>query len=219
MSSDSLHLLTSGLSLRPPNHFGRGSVEVTNPAPGSGEGAVRRLAVTSTQLVERPHPSVSTIPDVVAYAARTFGTKYKAAGWRDTIKVHEEIREVVSVVDGKEVKQQKTWKLLELSDYKFLNYLQFAEAVGEVRNGLLRLGITKDDVVNVYSQTRWVCNVFPLTAISYPTPISCQSELAARVACMCLDFNGYSDSIRYPGRGWLDSLAERAGLRRNIHEF
>ncbi|PPQ88125.1 hypothetical protein CVT25_004881 [Psilocybe cyanescens] len=153
MSPDSLHLLTSGLSLRPPNHFGSGSVEITSPVSGSGEGAVRRLAVTSTQLVERPHPSVSTIPDVVAYAARTYGTKYNAVGWRDTIKVHEEIREVVSVVNGKEVKQKKTWKLLELSDYKFLNFLEFAEAVGEVRNGLLRLGITKEDVVNVYSQT------------------------------------------------------------------
>ncbi|KAH9483478.1 Long-chain-fatty-acid--CoA ligase 2 [Psilocybe cubensis] len=153
MSSNSLYLLTSGLALRPADHFGRGSVEVTSPAPGNGEGAVRRLAVTSTQLLERPHPSVSTIPDVVAYAARTFGTKYNAVGWRDTIKVHEEIREVVSVVDGEEVKQQKTWKLLELSDYKFMNFIQFAESVSEVRNGLLRLGITKDDVVNVYSQT------------------------------------------------------------------
>lgn len=146
--------LTSGLSVHPPGYYGLGSAEISAPAPG--EGGIRRLAISSHKLLERPHPCVSTVPDVIAYAARTYGSKHNAVGWRDTIKIHEEVREVVNTIDGKEVKQKKTWKLYELSDYKYLTFTQFAKMVGEVRDGLLQLGIKKEDVVNVYSQTGYV---------------------------------------------------------------
>ncbi|PPR05136.1 LOW QUALITY PROTEIN: hypothetical protein CVT26_012221 [Gymnopilus dilepis] len=150
MSTPFLRSLTSNLQLRDEDYFGLGSVEVSTPPPGSGEGGVRRLAITANRLVERPHPDVSTLPDVLAYGVRTYGTKFNAVGWREVIKVHEEKRRVVG---GEEVKQKKTWKLLELSDYHFWNYVEFAEAVEEVRNGLLEIGIRQQDVVNVYAQT------------------------------------------------------------------
>ena len=154
MSTPFLRSLTSNLQLRDDDYFGLGSVEVSTPPPGAGEGGVRRLAITANRLVERPHPDVSTLPDVLAYGVRTYGTKFNAVGWREVIKVHEEVRETTKVVGGEEVKQKKTWKLLELSDYHFWNYVEFAEAVEEVRNGLLKIGIRQEDVVNVYAQTR-----------------------------------------------------------------
>jgi long-chain acyl-CoA synthetase len=156
MPAEHLHYLTTGLAIRPENYFGQGSVEIETPKPGSGEGGVRRLAITAHELVEQPHPTVRTIPDVIAYAVRTYGSNYNAVGWRDVIKVHEEVRELNKVVAGEEVKEKKTWKLYELSNYKFLNYVEFAEAIREVRNGLLKIGIRKEDVVNVYSQTGYV---------------------------------------------------------------
>ncbi|KAF4615141.1 hypothetical protein D9613_003439 [Agrocybe pediades] len=150
---ESLRNLTTGLNLRYDNHFGVRSVEVAPAKPEAGEGAVRRLAITSHDLVQRPHPTVFTIPDVIEYTVNKYGTKYNAVAWRDVIEVHEEVREVVKVVDGHEVKQSKLWKLYELTKYKFMNFVEFADAIVEVRNGLLQLGITAEDVVNVYAQT------------------------------------------------------------------
>ena len=81
-------------------------------------------------------------------------------GWRDTIRVIEEEKEVTKVVDGKEVTQKKLWKYFELSDYKYLDYIELKEAISEVSRALIDLGITKDDVFNVYSQTRYVTTWF-----------------------------------------------------------
>jgi len=156
MATESLRHLTTGLNLRYENHFGLGSVEVTPAKQEQGEGAVRRLAITSHELVNRPHPGVFTIPDVIDYTIKKYGTKYSAVAWRDVIKVHEEVREITKVVDGREVKQNKTWKLYELTKYKYMNFVEFGEAIVEVRNGLLKLGIAREDVVNVYAQTRSV---------------------------------------------------------------
>ncbi|KDR82130.1 hypothetical protein GALMADRAFT_240655 [Galerina marginata CBS 339.88] len=172
MSTEFLQSLTSGLPMRPGNHFGLGSVDVTSPALDAGESGIRRLAITSHSLVERPHPSVSTIPDVLAYGVQKYGANYNAVGWRDVIKVHEEVRETSKIVDGEELKEQKTWKLYELSGYKFWNYLEFAEAIREVRNGLLKLGIRKEDVVNVYAQTSANWQVMSHACASISTAIA-----------------------------------------------
>ncbi|KAF8963791.1 long-chain-fatty-acid-CoA-ligase [Flammula alnicola] len=148
-----LQHLTSALPLRPENYFGLGSVEVAPPTPGSGEGGVRRLAITSGELIERPRRTVSTIPDVIAHTVQKYGGQHHAVAWRDVIKIHDEVRESTKFVEGLEVKEKKTWKLYELTPYKFMTYEQFAEAIAEVRNGLLNIGIGADDVVNIYSQT------------------------------------------------------------------
>lgn len=92
MPAEHLHYFTTGLAVRPESSFGRGSVEIGPPKPGSGEGGVRRLAITAHELVEQPHPTVRNIPDFIAYAVRTYGSGY--VGWRDVVKIHEEVLEV-----------------------------------------------------------------------------------------------------------------------------
>jgi long-chain acyl-CoA synthetase len=151
-----LQHLTSHLPLRPDSFFGRGSVEVTSPKPSSGEGPVRRLAVTSGELIERPATNVATVPDVLAYAVNKYGSQHHAIGYRDVIKVHEEVKEISKFIDGQEVTESRTWKLLEMTEYKYINYSQFADSVAEVRNGLLALDIQTEDVVNIYAQTGYV---------------------------------------------------------------
>lgn len=140
----------STLDIRP-GYFGHGSVEVTTAL--HGEGGIRRLAIASGKLLTQPFEGINTVPDVVDYAARNYGT-LKAVGWREVVKVHEEKKQVRTVVDGKEVTEEKTWKFFELSDYKFLNYLEFKEAVTEIARAFLVLGITSEDVFNIYAQTR-----------------------------------------------------------------
>lgn len=122
-----------------------------------GETQTRRNALTKDALVTQPMEGIETTYDVLCYAARTHGTK-KALGWRDIVEVHEEQKEIKKNVDGKEVTEKKTWKYFQLSEYKYLNFVEVKEAVLEIAAGLADLGINKGDIFNVYSSTWYVAN-------------------------------------------------------------
>lgn len=120
-----------------------------------GETQTRRNALTKDALVTQPMEGIETTYDVLCYAARTHGTK-KALGWRDIVDVHEEQKEVKKQVDGKEVTEKKTWKFFQLSEFKYLSFVEVKEAVLEISAGLAELGINKGEIFNVYSATWYV---------------------------------------------------------------
>jgi long-chain acyl-CoA synthetase len=134
------------------DYYGKGSVEVSSPAKDD-EGGVRRLAISADKLVTEPIEGMNTTADIIDFVARTHGSR-NAVGWRDVIKVHVEEKEVTKNVSGKEVKEKKKWQYFELSDYKFLSYIDFKVAIEEIARGLVHLGVGKGAVFNVYSQTR-----------------------------------------------------------------
>ncbi|CAA7262325.1 unnamed protein product [Cyclocybe aegerita] len=134
-----------------PGYYGEGSVEITPPA-APGEGPIRRCTLSKNGLVTQPFEGIDTVYDVVAYAARTHGSR-NALGWRDIVDVVEEEKEVTKVVEGKEVVEKKKWKFFELSDYKYISFIEMKEAVSEIARALINLGVTKEDVFNVYAQT------------------------------------------------------------------
>jgi long-chain acyl-CoA synthetase len=134
--------------VKPNSYYGAGSVEVES----NGE-KVRRLAITADKLVTQPLEGIETTSDIIAYAARTHGTR-NALGWRDVIAIHDEEKEVKKMVGGKEITEKKTWKYFQLSDYKYINFIEVQERVTELARGLLYYGITTDDVFNAYAATR-----------------------------------------------------------------
>lgn len=134
-----------------PGFYGKGSVEVSQPV--QGESAVRRCAISAEALVTQPIEGVDTVFDILSHAANRHGTR-NALGWRDILEVVEEEKEVKKVVDGKEITEKKIWKYFKLSDYKFFNFVEVKEVVSEIARAMLDLGITTDDVFNVYAQTR-----------------------------------------------------------------
>ena len=69
------------------------------------------------------------------------------------IDIHEEIKEVKKVVDGKEIVEKKTWKYFQLSGYKYLSYVEFKDRINVLAKALLEFGVGERDVWNVYSQT------------------------------------------------------------------
>jgi hypothetical protein len=140
--------------LRPNESWGKGSVEIGSPAQ-QGESRVRRLQKTHDRLVTAPMEGVNTVHDVLLYASRTHGDR-KAFGYRDIIDIIEEQKEVTKIVGGQEVKETKTWKYFHLSDYNYISYIELKEAVSEVARGLLKLGVQKNDVFNIYAQTAYV---------------------------------------------------------------
>ncbi|KAG5643653.1 hypothetical protein DXG03_000533 [Asterophora parasitica] len=133
-----------------PGYYGKGSVEVS-PAT-EGEGGIRRCSLAVDKLVTQPFEGIDTVYDIVAYAARTHGSR-NALGWRDILNIVEEEKDVTKVVEGKEVTEKKKWKYFQLSDYKYLSFFEVKDAVSEAARGLLELGVTTDDVFNVYAQT------------------------------------------------------------------
>lgn len=156
----------TGLALRP-GFYGKGSVEVSQPV--QGEGVIRRCAFTADTLVTQPIEGVDTVFDILSHAANRHGTR-NALGWRDILEVVEEVKEVKKVVDGKEITEKKTWKYFRLSDYKFLSFVEVKEVVSEIARAMLHLGISTDDVFNVYAQTspNWQLIAHACSSISTP---------------------------------------------------
>ncbi|KAG6853150.1 hypothetical protein C0991_006557 [Blastosporella zonata] len=133
-----------------PGFYGSGSVEIAPAA--EGEGPIRRCTLSRERLVTQPFEGIDTVYDIVSYAARTHGAR-NAVGWRDVINIIEEEKDVTKVVDGKEVTEKKKWKYFQLSDYKYLTFVDVKEAVSEIARGLVELGVSSDHVLNVYAQT------------------------------------------------------------------
>jgi long-chain acyl-CoA synthetase len=127
-----------------------GSVEVA-PAV-AGESATRRASIHPESLVESPAEGITTVHDVLLYAARTHGTK-DALGWRTIDKLIEEEKDVTKTVGGKQVTEKKTWKYFQLSDYKYWSFVEFRDYSLETARGLVVLGVEKGKVFNVYAQT------------------------------------------------------------------
>ena len=146
------------------------------------ESNVRRLAITADKLVTQPFEGINTVYDILSYAARTHGNK-NAVGWRDIVDIHEEEKEVIKVVSGKEVKELKKWKYFQLSDYKYLTFQETQKAVLEIARGLIELGVGTDDVFNIYAQTRLMPKL-KIRIFCDLTLSLTQRELAARVTCM-----------------------------------
>lgn len=74
-------------------------------------------------------------------------------GWRDVVRTHDENKEITKKVEGKEVKQTKTWQYYELSNYKYLTYDEFEERIQHASSGLVNLGLSKDTRFNIYATT------------------------------------------------------------------
>lgn len=129
-----------------PGHFGSGSAKVTDPK--EGEGATRRLSISSDRLVTQPFAGIDVVPDVLEYAAKQYGDHH-ALGYRDIVKLHTDTNEA-----------GKKWTFWELSEPKWISFKEVKEWVADVTKGLDSLGIKKttnsDDeqlVFNLYSQT------------------------------------------------------------------
>jgi long-chain acyl-CoA synthetase len=137
----------------PVDIFGKvGSVEVGEKQ--EGQSRARRLTIAKDALVTQPWEGIDSTVDVLAYAAKTYGTR-DALGWREVADEIEEEKEVTKTVGGKEVKEKKKWKYFKLGKYQYHNYVEVQEIVTEVARGLVELGVGKDDVFNVYAATRY----------------------------------------------------------------
>ncbi|KAH9911324.1 long-chain-fatty-acid-CoA-ligase [Epithele typhae] len=182
-----------------------GSVELGDSAPGMAR--IRRLRMTKDALVTKPMDGIDTVVDILDYGARTHGTK-DSYGTRDIVDIIEEKKEVTKNVGGTPVTETKTWKYFHLSDYKYISFLQVQEAAREVAGALLKLGVTKEDIFNIYAATspNWQVISFGCNCIS----------TAIATAYDTLGESGLQHSLNEPGCVGMFTNAELLTVVANV---
>ncbi|BGP58476.1 hypothetical protein JCM8202_003605 [Rhodotorula sphaerocarpa] len=128
------------------------TVEVGDTHPPQGQGRARRALAAEDALVESPAPGIEVIPDLIRSAVAARPDK-PAVGWRDTIRLHSETKDVKKIVEGRETTEKKEWTYYELSDYRYLPYAEFGTLVDKLGSALAASGHAKDTVFNIYAQT------------------------------------------------------------------
>ncbi|KAG5359138.1 Long-chain-fatty-acid--CoA ligase 1 [Yarrowia sp. C11] len=146
------------------------SVEVGPARPG--ETAPRRNVIAKDAPIVFPDndSSLTSVYKLFKKYAE-INSDRKAMGWRDTIDIHVETKQVTKVIDGVEQKVPKEWKYFELGPYKWLSYKEALKLVHDYGAGLRHLGIEPQEKMHIYAQTshRWMLS--GLASLSQGIPI------------------------------------------------
>lgn len=139
-----------------PRMSGRGpfTVEASGYEPVKGETIPRRHPVSKDKLTTTPSDDVTTIFDILKRSADRFGNA-KALGTRSLVKMHNENKKIKKTVDGKTQEVDKKWSYHELSDYKFMSFVEYERLALEIGCGLRKLGFAKGDRLHLYAGTRY----------------------------------------------------------------
>ncbi|KAG0667884.1 long-chain fatty acid-CoA ligase [Maudiozyma exigua] len=84
----------------------------------------------------------------------------QAMGWRDTIDIHEEIKIINKVIDGKNIPTEKTWLYYEMSPYNYNTYNELMDIMHDLGRGLIKMGLKpeSDDKLHIFASTshKWM---------------------------------------------------------------
>lgn len=84
----------------------------------------------------------------------------QAMGWRDTIDIHEEIKIINKVIDGKNIPTEKTWLYYEMSPYKYNSYNELMDIMHDIGRGLVKMGLKpqSEDKLHIFASTshKWM---------------------------------------------------------------
>ena len=129
------------------------SVEADNYEPVKGETKPRVHPASKSKLVSTPSNDVRTIFDILKRSADSFGNA-KALGTRKLIKTHHETKKVKKMIDGKQQEVDKSWTYFELSEYSYISFAEYEQMALQVGAGLRKLGLVKDDRLQLFAATR-----------------------------------------------------------------
>ncbi|KAG0246337.1 hypothetical protein B0O80DRAFT_481373 [Mortierella sp. GBAus27b] len=117
-----------------------------------GETRVRRSTLAPNDLVSGPSEDVKTLYDVIQHSVKV-RPNHNAIGFRKTIKVIEEEKEITKVVDGQPKTEKKKWKFFQLSGYQWLTYKDAKVVIDSIGAGLRHFGVQPKDKITVFGST------------------------------------------------------------------
>jgi long-chain acyl-CoA synthetase len=137
-----------------PKQYKKGpyTVEAKGYEKKDGETIPRVHPAAKDGLISTPAPDIKTIYDVLRVSSKKFGNA-KALGYRKLVRVHDEVKQIKKVVDGKETTQEKKWQYSELSGYNYLSFVEYEQLCLKVASGYRALGMTKGDRVHIFAST------------------------------------------------------------------
>jgi long-chain acyl-CoA synthetase len=128
-------------------------------APGfttvDGETIPRRNHKAPQELLWKPHPEISTVHEILTYAAKRYGNA-KSMGSRKLVKMHKESKMVKKVVDGEETEVEKKWEYFEMSGYTYQTFTEFEKLSYQIGFGLRKLGLVAGDKLHLFAATQYV---------------------------------------------------------------
>ncbi|KAK3806299.1 MAG: hypothetical protein J3Q66DRAFT_392932 [Benniella sp.] len=127
------------------------TIEV-GPTDIQGQTRVRRSALSPNDLVSKPSDDVKTLYDVIQHSAKV-RPNLNAVGYRKTVKVIEEEKEITRIVNGETTKEKKTWKYFQLSGYQWLTYKDTKLVIDSIGSGLRHFGVQPKDKITVFGST------------------------------------------------------------------
>ncbi|KAF2403305.1 acetyl-CoA synthetase-like protein [Trichodelitschia bisporula] len=128
------------------------SVESPGYERVEGETLPRRNTKVKDGLATTPAEGVNTIYDIVRYAAQKYGNA-KAIGTRRLVRMHDEVKKVKKMVDGKETMVDKKWNYFELSGYTYMTFVEYETFALQLGAGLKKLGLVAHDRVHLFAAT------------------------------------------------------------------
>lgn len=128
------------------------TVEVPDSPDVEGETKPRRHPIARHGLVTNPHPEVDTVLSLVQRSTEIFNGE-RCVGSRGLVKMHEEVKQVPKIVDGKKEMVDKKWQYAQLSDYSFMSYGEYYAYLRNIGSGLRALGVNAGDKVHMFAST------------------------------------------------------------------
>ncbi|ODV96933.1 hypothetical protein PACTADRAFT_39681 [Pachysolen tannophilus NRRL Y-2460] len=125
-----------------------------------GETAPRRYYKAKDGAIEKPIDSkATTIYDFFLECADRY-PEQKAMGTRSLIELHEEVKMVNKMVEGKMVEVEKNWVFYEYGHYNYINYKKLKNLIITYGKGLIKLGLKPNNVekLHIFASTsaKWM---------------------------------------------------------------
>ncbi|KAL8755644.1 MAG: hypothetical protein Q9184_004737 [Pyrenodesmia sp. 2 TL-2023] len=128
------------------------TAEATGAPKVDGETIPRRALAAKDGLTKVPEDGVETVYDILRHSAKKYGHA-KALGSRKLVRTHEEIKKVKKTVAGKEEIVDKKWTYFEMSEYRFMSFLEYEQMALQCGAGLRKVGMNNDDRLHIFAAT------------------------------------------------------------------
>ncbi|KAJ3015415.1 long-chain fatty acid-CoA ligase [Thoreauomyces humboldtii] len=118
----------------------------------STRGKARRNNRSIRGLATVPHPTTTTLHELLQYAVQAHASK-RAMGQRKVVRQIVEEKQVERMVDGKAVKDIKKWNFYELSPFQWMTYADVKQHVADIAAGLRAVGLKAEDKLTLFAAT------------------------------------------------------------------